>query len=87
MSNSMNETSCKPIRKSIKQMDLDAELPNILSSKLVKYCLSQKQDAQLPSKITDTKKLKHVGYDTIKNQSRKQPTGPKICCQQALACA
>jgi hypothetical protein len=29
-----------------------------------------KQDAELPSKITDSQLLKHVGYATIKNQSR-----------------
>jgi hypothetical protein len=33
-------------------MDLDAELPSILTSKQGKYSLSEKQDAELPSKIT-----------------------------------
>jgi hypothetical protein len=32
MSYPSNEPSCKPIHKPIKQMDLDAELPIILSS-------------------------------------------------------
>ncbi len=45
----------------IKQMDLDAELPNILSSKRVKYSLSQKQDAELPNKITDTQNTQTCG--------------------------
>jgi hypothetical protein len=61
MSYLTNEPSCKPIRKPIKQMDLDAELPNILSSKQVKYSLSQKQDAELPSKITDTQNTQTCG--------------------------
>jgi hypothetical protein len=42
-------------------MDLDAELPNILSSKHVKYSLSQRQDAELPSKITDTENTQTCG--------------------------
>jgi hypothetical protein len=33
MSYPTNEPSCKPIRKPITRMDLDAKLPNILSSK------------------------------------------------------
>jgi hypothetical protein len=40
---------------------LDAELPNILSSKQVKYTLSQKQDAELPSKITDAQNTQTCG--------------------------
>jgi hypothetical protein len=54
MSNPTNEPSCKTIHKPTKQMDLDAELPSNLSSKQVKYSLSQKQDAELPSKINLT---------------------------------
>jgi hypothetical protein len=61
MSYPINGPSCKPIHKPIKQMDLDAELPNILSSKQVKYSLSQKQDAELPSKITDTQNTQTCG--------------------------
>jgi hypothetical protein len=34
------------------RLEWDAELPNILSPKQGKYSLSQKQDAELPSKIT-----------------------------------
>ena len=36
------------------RLEWDAELPNILSSKQGKYSLLQKQDAELPSKITDS---------------------------------
>ena len=34
------------------RLEWDAELPNILSPKRGKYSLSQKQDAELPNKIT-----------------------------------
>ncbi len=53
-SNPKNEPSCKPIRESTKRMDLDAELPNNLSLKKTWVAYSEpKQDAELPSKITD----------------------------------
>jgi hypothetical protein len=54
MSNPTNEPSRKTICKPTNQINLDAELPSNLSSKGVKYSLSQKQDAELPSKIIDT---------------------------------
>jgi hypothetical protein len=63
MSNPTNEPSREPIREptndqmindqtTIPRLEWDAELPNILSPKRGKYSLSQKQDAELPSKIT-----------------------------------
>jgi hypothetical protein len=61
MSYPTNEPSFKPISKPIKQVDLDAELSNILSSKRVKYSLSQKQDAKLLSKITDKQNIRTCG--------------------------
>jgi hypothetical protein len=61
MTNPTNEPSFKPFCKPTKQMDLDAELPNNLSSKQVKYNLSQKQDAELPSKITDMQNTQTCG--------------------------
>jgi hypothetical protein len=61
MSNPTNEPSRKPILKPTKRMDLDAELLNNLLSKRVKYNLSQKQDAELPSKITDTQNTQTCG--------------------------
>jgi hypothetical protein len=61
MSCPTNEPSHKPIRKLTKQMDLDTELPNIISSKQVKYSSSQKQDAELPSKIIDTQNTQTCG--------------------------
>jgi hypothetical protein len=54
MNDPMNEPSCEPTCEPTKRVDLDAELPSNLSSKRVKYSLSQKQDAELPSKIIDT---------------------------------
>jgi hypothetical protein len=63
MSDPTNEPSrkptCEPTKDSMvndkttnPRLEWDAELPNILSPKRGKYSLSQKQDAELPSKIT-----------------------------------
>jgi hypothetical protein len=54
MSDQTNEPSCEPICEPTKQMNLDAELQTNLSQKksLVAYS-EPKQDAELPSKITD----------------------------------
>ncbi len=53
MSNPTNKPSCKPNGKSIKQMDLDAELPNnLLPQKTLLAYSEPKQDAELPSKNT-----------------------------------
>ena len=63
MSDPTNEPSreprCEPTNDSMvndqttnQRLEWDAELPNILSPKRGKYSLSQKQDAELPSKIT-----------------------------------
>jgi hypothetical protein len=61
MSNPTNEPSCGPSCEPTNRIDLDAELPNNLSSKGVKYRLSQKQDAELPSKITDMQNTQTCG--------------------------
>ena len=53
MNDPTNEPSREPTHEPTKRMDLDAQLPNILSSTRVKYSLSQKQEAELPSKLTD----------------------------------
>jgi hypothetical protein len=54
MSNPTNDPSYEPISESTKQMDLDAEVPNNLSSKKTQVAYSEpKQDADLPSIITD----------------------------------
>jgi hypothetical protein len=51
MSNPTNEQSFKPIHKPTKQMDLDAELPNNLSSKKTRLAFSEpKQDAELQAR-------------------------------------
>jgi hypothetical protein len=53
ISNSTNEPSRELIRKPTKQMDLNAVLPNNLSSKKTRLAYSEpNQDAELPSKIT-----------------------------------
>jgi hypothetical protein len=70
MNNPTNEPSCEPTRKLTKRMDLNAELPSNLSSKQVKYSLSQKQDAELPSKIIDMQNTQTRGLCHKKNQSR-----------------
>ena len=61
MSNPKNEPSREPISEPTKRINLDAELPSSLSSKQIKYSLSHKQDAELPSKITDTQKPQTCG--------------------------
>ncbi len=54
MSDPTNEPSCKLICEPTKRMDLDAELPTNLSHKKSCVAFSEpKQDAELPSKITD----------------------------------
>ncbi len=54
MSNPTNEPSREPICEPTKRMDLDAELPNNLSSKKTHVAYSESmQDVELPSKITD----------------------------------
>ena len=63
MSNPTSEPSCKPRfeptndqmvndQTTNQRLGWDAELPNILSPKRGKYGLLQKQDAELPRKIT-----------------------------------
>ena len=59
MSKPTNEPTVEPTndqmvndQTTIPRLEWDAELPNILSPKRGKYSLSQKQDAELPSKIT-----------------------------------
>jgi hypothetical protein len=53
MNNPTDEPSCEPTCKPTKRIDLDSELPSNLSSKRVKYSLSQKQDAELPASEQD----------------------------------
>jgi hypothetical protein len=54
ISNPMNEPSREPIREPTKRMDLDDVLPNNLSPMKTRVAYSEpKQDAELPSKITD----------------------------------
>ena len=59
MSKPTNEPTVEPTNDRMvndqttnQRLEWDAELPNILSPKRGKYSLSQKQDAELPNKIT-----------------------------------
>jgi hypothetical protein len=72
LSDPTNEPSREPIHKPTKQRNLDAEFPTNLSQKKSQVAYSEpKQDAELPSKITDsTNTQMHGLYATIKNQSR-----------------
>jgi hypothetical protein len=66
-----NEPSCKPVCKPNKRMDLDAELPINLSQKKSQVAYREpKQDAELPSKITDLTNTQMRGLCHDKNQSR-----------------
>jgi hypothetical protein len=68
MSNPTNKPSCKPIHKPAKRMDLDAKLPNNLSSKKTQVADSKpKQDAELLCQIVSTQPLVYV---IITNQSK-----------------
>ncbi len=70
-SNPMNEPSCKLICKPTKQMDLDAEeLPNNLSPEKTRVAYSEpKQDAELPSKITDSTNTQTCGWCHDKSET------------------
>jgi hypothetical protein len=80
MSNPTNEPSCEPIRKPTKQMDLDAELPNNLSPKKTQVADSEpKQDAELPSKITDSTNIQMCGlYHNKKSEPESLADQPNI---------
>jgi hypothetical protein len=75
MSNPTNEPSCIPSCKRTndqttnQRLEWNAELSNVLSSKQVKYSLSKKQDAELPSMITVTQNTQSHGLCYDKNQS------------------
>ena len=71
MSNPTNEPSREPIREPTKRMDLDAVLPNNLSSKKTRVVYSEpKQDAELPSKIIDSTNTQTCGLCHDKNSER-----------------
>ncbi len=61
ISDPTSKPSHEPSSEPTKRMDLDAELPSILSSKRVKYSLSPKQDAELPREITDSTNAQTCG--------------------------
>jgi hypothetical protein len=71
MSDPTNEPSREPIREPTKRMDLDAVLPNNLSSKKTRVAYSEpKQDAELPSKITDSTNTQTCGLCHDKNSEQ-----------------
>jgi hypothetical protein len=57
------EPMSKPTNEPLGEPTKQTELPNILASKQGKYSLSEKQDAELPSKITVL--ITHFTSDTI----------------------
>jgi len=67
----MNEPSREPICNPTHWMDLDAVLPNNLSSKKTWVAYSEPmQDAKLPSKITDSTNSQTYGLCHNKNSER-----------------
>jgi hypothetical protein len=62
ISKQKSKPSCEPTSKPIKQMDLDAELPNNLLPQKTWVAYSEpKQDAELPSKNTDSTNAQTCG--------------------------
>ncbi len=62
MSNPTNEPSHGLIREPTKQMELDAKLPNNLSPMKTRVAYREpKQDAELPSKVTDSTNTQTCG--------------------------
>ncbi len=58
----MSNPTYEPSREPTKRMDSDAELPNNLSPMITPVVYSEpKQDAELPSKITDSTNI-HVVF-------------------------
>ncbi len=83
MSNPKNEPSCKPIHELIKRMDLNAELLNNLSRKKTRVAYSEpKQDAELPSNITDLTNTHSRGLCHGKNIRAGIFSGAANCCNQ-----
>jgi hypothetical protein len=79
MSNPTNEPSSKPVCKLTKQMDLNAKLPNNLSSKKTRVAYSEpKQDAVLPSKITDSTNTQTCGLCHNKSEPESFADQPGI---------
>ena len=71
MSDPTNEPCREPISEPTKRMDLDAVLPNNLSSKKTQVVYSEpKQDAELPSKIIDSTNTQTCGLCHDKNSER-----------------
>ncbi len=79
MSNPTNKPSCEPIRNPTKWMDLDAELPDNLSSKKTCVAYSEpKQDAELPSKITYSTNTQTCGLCHNKSEPESFTDQPGI---------
>jgi hypothetical protein len=79
MSDPTNEPSREPIRKPTKQMDSDAELPNNLSPMKTRVAYSEpKQDAELPSKITDLTNTQTCGLCHNKSEPESFADQPGI---------
>ena len=93
MSNPTNEPSreptCEPTNDSMvndqttDQRLEDAELPNILSPKRGKYSLSQKQDAELPSKFTIST-TQFTSNISFKFEKKSMESTPLIRLRQSM---
>ncbi len=84
MSNPTNKPSCESIRKPTKRMDLDAELPTNLSQKKSWVAYREpKQDAELPSEITDLTNTQMLGL-CHNNQSEPESFADKPSTEQEI---
>jgi hypothetical protein len=76
MSDPTNKPSCEPICKPTKQMNLDAKLPNNLSSKKTRVVDSKsKQDAELPCQIASSQRH-GLCHDSFQDQNASQDDHP-----------
>jgi hypothetical protein len=83
MSKPTNEPKREPVRKPTKQMDLDAKLPNNLSSTKTRVAYSEpKQDAELPIKVTDSTITQTRGLCHDKKIRAGIFSGAVNCCNQ-----
>jgi hypothetical protein len=81
ISKQKNKPSRKPSSKPIKQMDLDAELPNNLLPQKTRVAYSEpKQDAELPSKNTDLTNTQTCGLHHDKKSEPESVSRAANCC-------
>ncbi len=84
LSDPTNEPRCEPNRKPVKQMDLDAELPtNLSQTKSWVAYREPRQDAELPSKITDLTNTQTCGL-CYNNKSDPESFADKPVIEQEI---